>query len=281
MKPFKLLDLWASAAILFEPSLKCETGSRKSEKWLYGAHSALYSDFRICTSNFTFNSSNLFLLFSLLLLPLCLGAQELQPRFIAGPELGADFRKISPVINNNSNYTFGISLEYPVHKFSLGTALLYKEYGWQQYREYTGETYQEVVKEELVTFHNYNERNVKLNYYSIPLRLQYRLPCNCVYVQAGIMADFANFGSEGNEEGVFRTVEDPQTFDFNHRTGLKPLNLTYELAVGFKLHFNEKWRMYMRPTYRIMSQPSRQGSTEWASNYRSLHMAFGVQRAFF
>lgn len=161
------------------------------------------------------------------------------------------------------------------------TGLLYKEYGWHQYREYTGETYQELVKEELVTFHNYKERQVKLNYYSISFRLLYRLPCNCVYFQAGIMADFTNFGSDASEEGTFRTREGPETFNFNRTEGLKPLNLTYELAVGFKLHFNEKWRMYMRPTYRIMSQPSRQGSIEWAGSYRSLHMAFGLQRAFF
>ncbi|MCB0583550.1 MAG: hypothetical protein KDD10_29995, partial [Phaeodactylibacter sp.] len=99
--------------------------------------------------------------------------------------------------------------------------------------------------------------------------------------QAGIMADFANFAARSGGEDVFRTIEDPQTFDFNHREGLKPLNFTYELAVGFKMHFNDKWRMYMRPTLRIMNQPSRQNSTEWADNYRSLHMAFGVQRAFF
>lgn len=222
-----------------------------------------------------------FRLLSLLLFPLCLGAQATQPRFVVGPELGADFRKYSPVINRNSNYTFGLSVEYPVGKFSLGTAFLYKEYGAHDYREYTGETYQELKEEEWVTYHNYYERHVRLNYYSVPFRLQYRLPCNCVYVQAGVMADFANFAAQSGGEEVFRTTEDPQTFDFNHREGLKPLNFTYELAVGFKLHFNDKWRMYMRPTYRIMNQPSRQNSTEWADRYQSLHMAFGVQRAFF
>ena len=217
----------------------------------------------------------------LLLLPAFGWAQEAQPRFVIGTELGADFRKFDPAISRSLNYTAGLTLEYPMGKFSLATGLLYKDYGWQEYWEYTEETSQEVIQEKLYTFYHINDLTSRLAYYSIPLRLQYRLPCNCVYMQAGVHADIASFGEEIHQQYVFRTYMEPETFDFTREENLKPVNFTFELAVGFKLHFNEHWRMFMRPTYRILAAPAKSGSPIWNSQYHQLHMAFGVQRGFF
>lgn len=218
---------------------------------------------------------------ALLLLPAFGRAQEAQPRFVLGAETGVDFRKFDPAVSRSVNYTAGLTLEYPLHRFSLATGLLYKDYGWQDYWAFTGETSQEVVKEETYTLYHIRDLRSRLAYYSVPMRLQYRLPCNCVYVQLGIHADIASFGPETHLQYQFRAYQEPSSFHFTRALYLKPVNLTYELAVGFKLHFNEHWRMFMRPTYRILSPPARSGSPVLNSYYHQLHMAFGIQRGFF
>jgi hypothetical protein len=129
------------------------------------------------------------------------------------------------------------------------------------------------------TFHHFDEQFFELRYYSIPMRVQYRLPCNCVYLQAGVHADIAEFGEKTPRDHQFRTTELPEDFHFDRDEDLSPLNITFELAIGFKMHFNNRLRMFMRPTYRYMTRPARKNSTLLNTSYQQLHIAFGIQRA--
>lgn len=218
---------------------------------------------------------------ALLLLPAFGWAQEAQPRFVIGTEAGADFRKFNPALSRALNYTAGLTLEYPLGQFSLSTGLLYKDYGRQEFWEFAGESFQLTVEEITYTLYPTEGLISRLTYLSAPFRAQYRLPCNCIYLQAGIHADFTRFGEEAKREQLPKTYDELQTLDFARKGDIKPLNFTYELAVGFKLHFNDHWRMFMRPTYRILAPPARSGSPALNSHYHQLHLAFGLQRGFF
>lgn len=215
----------------------------------------------------------------MLLLSSYVVAQESQPLLIIGTEMGIDFRKFEPSMSRNLQYTVGITMEYPYQKFSIGTGLIYKVYGAFKNQIYTGYSAEEVIDEELYTFYYYEEENYDLKYYGVPLRLQYRLPCNCVYLQAGIHMDIADFTSTEKEDYQLRTIQEPADFHFDRDESIKRVNLSYELAIGFKLHFNDQLRMFMRPTYRVMASPANKNSVQLNTNYRQLHMAFGLQYA--
>lgn len=221
----------------------------------------------------------IFQLLLLLLLSFYAVAQESQPLLIIGTEMGIDFRKFEPLMSQNPQYTAGVTMEYPYRKFSIGTGLIYKVYGAFNNQIYTGYSAEEVIDEEIYTFYYYEEERYDLEYYGIPLRLQYRLPCNCVYLQAGVHIDIANFTSIEEGSHQLRTIQEPADFHFDRDEALKRLNLSYELAIGFKLHFNDQLRMFMRPTYRIMASPTNKNSVQLNTSYRQLHMAFGLQYA--
>lgn len=206
-------------------------------------------------------------------------AQEVPPNIIIGTEIGIDVHKFEPILSRNAQITAGVTFEYPIGKFSLGSGFLYKTYGSIYSRESNGITSQEVKDEELITYHHFDEQFFELRYYSIPMRIQYRLPCNCVYLQAGIHADITEFGEKTPGDHRFRTTELPEAFHFNRDDALKPLNVTFELAIGFKMHFNDHLRMFMRPTYRYMTAPAKANSVLLNSSYQHFHLAFGIQRA--
>ena len=222
-------------------------------------------------------------LLSLLLLPLFLGAQEAQPHFVTGIEAGFDARSFHPYSKDGTSYTLGVSVEKPIGQWSVGSGLLLKRFGQQETYAYRETREGQTPSDLPITHYIYEQYQYELSYLSIPLRVQYRLPCNCVYLQAGVHADMrTNEGGPNYPSGsTITTRHEPSNFNIGGDGSLRPFNYTFEFAVGFKMHLTPDWRLFFRPTYRITQQPAKLASPPTRTAFRQLNLALGVQRAFF
>ncbi len=203
-------------------------------------------------------------------------AQPNEALLVIGPEASLDFHNIGESYGRPPFSSLGIVVERPMGKFSLATGFVRKNYGTIRYKSFSGERHTEIVKEQKVTYYHYLDRRAELRYYSVPLRLQYRLPCNCVYVQAGLDVDFRidkGIASQANATPRAELVERSNV------QRLKSTNLGAELALGVKLHESKQLRIFMRPAIYWMLDPARHVNAQKEQIYKRLKLTLGVQYA--
>lgn len=171
----------------------------------------------------------------------------------------------------------GVHIEYPFGQFSVGTGILYVNYGTYSYGHYSGEYL--ITKNDGFLRKNYiNERyESRVKYIGIPIRVQYRLPCNCVYFQASFESDILTDVTEASFKGT--TVSYKQANNFNY-SALKKTNQRFCFGVGFKLHKTHFSRIYMRPEFEYMLNPWRAYNTDVANDAFALKITFGAQFGF-
>ena len=154
--------------------------------------------------------------------------------------------------------SIGLNLEMPFKRFSIGTGLVYKKMGSTKYMSYTGYSYDKKENEGITTISEYDRHEVELDYLSIPLRLQVRLPCNCVYVQAGVEVDFL----KKDADRIYDTVQLEVAPDkYLEEDIVKDVNYSFVIGLGFKLHETNRLRIYMRPEYEFMMNPIKKSSS--------------------
>ena len=199
--------------------------------------------------------------------------EEMEPpiRFVVGLEGGIGVHNVQgPGLRN-----LGVTFEVPWKKVSFGTGILIKDMGSMQYMNYTGYSYDELTDDGKITMYEYNRHKVNLKYLSIPLKVQVRLPCNCVYIQGGIEVDFLR----PNNDQIFETTTFNQAPEGYEKTDIvKDVNYTFVFGVGLKLHESKRLRIFMRPEYEFMLSHIKEGTVYRKSDVmKRLKVSLGVQ----
>lgn len=190
-----------------------------------------------------------YLLFMCSFLTQLINAQQLaeeQPRWVLGTEANFLFQDIDYSTSNFRYYGLGIQVEKPIGDFSLGTGLIQQQFGEQYFRTTSGQ-YRPAENGGVETF-GFDRSGFQLSFINIPLRLQYRLPCNCAYVQAGLQSSFRQLKASpyGNRHEF---LTDQSTSAIYSMSNIKSFSLGYELAFGMNIHISRSFKMFGRLSY--------------------------------
>ncbi|WP_367388505.1 hypothetical protein [Lewinella sp. LCG006] len=203
------------------------------------------------------------------------------PRFLIGVEANTHFEDLKYRKNNLGLIGIGLHVEKPIGQFSVGTALIRQRFGPQTFRKFAGEIVPEAPN--APSFYAYWYQEKQLAFWNIPLRLQYRLPCNCVYVQAALQTSIRDLKEiEGEIANWNTSIYPPGTGLSRHALyNVNKISLGYEFAMGINFHLSTTWKMYSRLAYTHYGYFK--GNTE---QYRNLGDAFlglniGLQRAIY
>ena len=205
-----------------------------------------------------------------------LRAQEPLAKMVVGFETGIELLQSGDGIKPHPMP--GLHVEYPFHKFSFGVGITRKAYPEFRYYTFTGNISSVPVAENDVTVFEYADRLIKPVYWSIPIRINFRLPCNCVYIHAATSFDFFDTGMAEKTE-MEHWYSGAPTRTYSRRQFFKSKLQTYELGVGFKLHSSDYFRLVARPSYVWSENPAPDGKGVPAY-LGSLRMTFGIQYAF-
>ena len=121
-----------------------------------------------------------------------LSAQKPFAKMVVGLEGSMDLQQYTDGIRVHPMPA--LQVEYPFHKFSVGLGISRKVYSQFGYQTFDGNISSWQIGENNATVFHYADKLIKPVYWSIPLRIQYRLPCNCVYVQGAASLDFLDTG---------------------------------------------------------------------------------------
>jgi len=202
--------------------------------------------------------------------------EKSQPKLVFGIEGGLNYHHIKgKEMGGDFAHRYGISIEKPFGKFSVGTGFLWKDLGKSSYLEHTFKSEIRNIKEEALTFYEYRNHRVDMKYFSVPLRLQYRLPCNCMYVQGGVEVDFLKSEVDQVESTSF-TLREPIPED--RASTFKTINYSFVVGIGFKLHQSEHTRIFMRPEYEYVLNPTKNRVAIYnEKGYSRMRITFGLQ----
>ena len=219
----------------------------------------------------------MFVLAALCLLSLFLNAQKTFGKLVVGLEVGFDVGQFTDGLQ--PRLIPGLQAEAPVGRFSFGAGLGREIYRSYKYYTFTGQTIERIENEKPVTYFLADAHEFRPAYWTIPLKVDYRLlKCHCVYLHAGMTFDF--FSNSPPDEIVFRNAElEQQPYDRVERTQLfKSSTRSYEFGIGFKLHSNDYFRLVARPTYVVSENP--EIYTDAPKYLPTFRMTFGAQYAF-
>lgn len=209
-----------------------------------------------------------------LLFALSAQAQTPYAKMVVGVETGWDL-----LLYDEGQHPIAIPsvhVEYPLGNFSFGFGAAYKGFRKVQYENYEGGRRSGFVGEQKTLLYVLENRAVKPSYFSVPLRVSYRLlPCKCIYLYGGMSFDFLNPKTSVTDLGQTTVSKKPAT---QRAPGpfFKSSLRTYEIGVGFKLHTSDYFRLVARPSYVWSENPEFEGP----KMIRSLRMTFGMQYAF-
>ncbi len=203
-------------------------------------------------------------------------AQNENVKFVVGVESEFILQNSQSSIKKNGHYTYGVNLEYPINKFSLGVGLLHTIYEKNNYNDFTGDSF---IDEDGYKQFSFYPKEFQLNYIVLSNRFMYRLPCNCVFFYAAYDLAFLGWITENKiVDQLYDTREQP--YDFEETANLKNINTSLGFGIGFKLHINKLLRIIMRPTYYIAQGPSKNVNRFYESAYRYFKVNFGLQLGF-
>lgn len=196
------------------------------------------------------------ILFTLSLLPIALSAQD---TWWIGLEAGHAFHQLDEhPVGNTFNFSAGVLADIPLGgRVFLSTGLLRKRLGHFEYRSSTGRSTEAEVDGELITVYEFEVLDVHLDFWSVPMRLKYRIPGDVLFVQAGIEWDFRDLSGYKNPSATPTNIYTNQIYTPDLPSELKNLNATIVLGLGFELHKNEQIRLILRPEYEFIINPAR------------------------
>lgn len=202
-------------------------------------------------------------------------AQEAFAKMVIGLEAGMDLQQFPDGSRSHPMPT--LQVEFPFHKFSAGIGITRKVYSKFRYQTFDGNISSIQIADDDITIFHYVDKLLKPVYWSIPVRLQYRLPCNCVYIQGAASLDFFDKRSpEKVESGYEHWSSTAPTRTWSPAQFFKTSLRSYELGIGFKLHSSDYFRLIARPSFVWTENPETGGP----AYLRSLRMTFGAQYAF-
>ncbi len=169
----------------------------------------------------------------------------------------------------------GVTVEKPWKKLSFSTGILLKNAPNHQFAVHNGENRIKIVKEEPITLYGYQRYDQQLRYLSIPLRIQYRLPCNCVYFQGGVELDLIGNNPKLTQVSTYESQEVPVITETTKQ--FKEVGYTLVFGMGFKLHQSERFRIFMRPDFEYVFNPGTKQNQYFQEDFRKFKMSFGAQ----
>lgn len=206
-------------------------------------------------------------------------AQEKQPKVVLGLEMGRILKSltyysgrfsISPK-NGLLPHNFHITADVPIGKISVGSGLSYYRFGTYENHGYLNNGEENS---------SYEFRSLNLAAWSVPLRIQYRLPCNCIYAQLTIAPLWM---SQPNRQIRYTTniqemEDDPSIDPIQEVESIEPFNWLLEVGIGFKLHLVDKTRIYLKPSYsrilkNMLISPNYDNRESFISLYTGLQIA--------
>ena len=200
-----------------------------------------------------------------------LSAQEPIGKLVVGLEGGFETARAQ-------NFNYGIQAEVPWKQFSFGVGIGRKHMDWVKVERSDGILKPRVIGEKKSLVYEIEHYERKAHYVSVPVKVNYRLPCNCVYIHAAAVVDVL----EGNftEEFRYSYYQSPQPQEENPvvKVGMKNRAVHYELGMGFKIHANDYFRIIARPVL-VWNENLNPYSTD-ARYYNTVRMNLGIQYAF-
>ena len=219
------------------------------------------------------------LLFSILVFSFSIHTQtEALPRWLIGTEVQLHFADIKYPSGTMGNYGFGIHVEKPIGRLSIGTGIMQQHFGWSQIQQYTG-VFNPGTNDEPGTYEYYTQ-DQKTAFWNIPLRIQYRMPCNCVYLQGAIINSFLYSPVSYRRDGFINPLTQAPP-EGGPVSGPAHFSVGYELGLGLNFHLSSKWKLYTRLLYTEYSfgGDARRTRKELGESYFGLNL--GLQRAIY
>lgn len=197
--------------------------------------------------------------------------------FVIGIEGNYGYRNINEKGYRESSqvYAYGLNFNYPINKFSIGLGVLRTNYGRVKFREYTGASFKHEEEDQLIDLFLYVEETFELNYLTISNRIQYRFPCNCIFIHGGLNLDFPEMNKE-KRRSINHTREKPSVQKENVQ--LRDVNTVINFGLGFKIHITNTLRVVMRQSYNIIGEFSNSKLAVNKNKFNYLDISLGIQK---
>ncbi len=196
--------------------------------------------------------------------------------FVIGIEGNFGYNKMNDKQSGRGDvYSYGLNFSLPINKFSFGIGILQSSYGSEVIDEYSGESFLDENGDDLRELFIFKKKEFELNYVTLANRVQYRFPCNCIFLHAGVNVDFAK-STSGKETNEY--LREFKSLDSEENIKLKNRNIGFDFGLGFKIHINKTSRIVMRQTYNIRNEfiQSNRKVNEGQLNY--LEISIGLQK---
>lgn len=218
-----------------------------------------------------------FLLFSFFLQ--AQSTKDATPRWLIGSEALLYFENLDYSGSTFGNSAYGLSLEKPIGQFSVGTGIMQEQFGRHRVMEFTGDVAPAENSDQLL--YSYQVQYRKMRFWSVPVQAQYRLPCNCVYLQAAVVSNFLRDDPTLVENTYLeQRIETPDQ-PFFSSSSIRKFSLGYRLGIGLNFHLSRTWKLYTRLIYSqySFSNDSHQRYKSLGNSYLGLNV--GVQHAIY
>ncbi|MEL7424278.1 MAG: hypothetical protein AAFN81_14860 [Bacteroidota bacterium] len=204
------------------------------------------------------------------------------PRFLIGTEAQLHFADIEYPSGTLGNYGFGLHVEKPIGRMSLGVGILQQQFGWMITRQYTGKYNPPGPDDDGVGTYDYLIQERKTAFWNIPLRIQYRMPCNCVYLQGAIINSFLYTPPSYLRDDFINPMTDTPP-ESGALSGPARYSIGYELGIGLNFHLSDNWKLYTRLQYTqyTFGEDMRRMDPRRAFGNSYFGLNIGLQRAFY
>jgi len=205
-------------------------------------------------------------------------AQKNFGKLVVGLEPGFDVSQYSDGLRPRMIPAFVV--EASIGRLAIGTGIgteMYREY---EYYTWTGEIINRIENGNVVPHYVSTLRAFRPAYWTVPIRLQYRVhSCHCAFVHVGMSFDF--FNDSPPERITFEGAQLRQAplTEVRRDQLFKQQTKSYDFGVGFNLYANNTIRLTARPSYVRSENPEIYTTgPAWISTVR---MTFGLQVGLF
>jgi hypothetical protein len=200
-------------------------------------------------------------------------SQDPLGRLLIGLEGGFDVQQFHD--DEIPRFLPGLQIEAPIWKFALGVGLSRKFFNTYQYVYHVGLTETLIEDGNPVLYYVYDVKGFKPAYWSVPLKLTFRLhSCECVYLYAGTFLDFLDNSSPESVIYTGARSRDVLPYGVVREELMRTRTRGIELGVGFSLYTWERFRIHARPAVVFSTHPEVYGNQTQGT---TLRINFGVQ----
>jgi len=165
-------------------------------------------------------------------------------------------------------------------RLSLGVGIGHEFYSEYEYYTWTGEIINRIEGGTVVPHYVSTLRAFRPAYWTVPIRLQYRVHrCQCVYVHAGMSLDFFNDSPAERIAFEGAQLREAPLMEVRRDQLFRQQTKSYDIGVGFNLYSTDVFRITARPSYVIHENP--EIYTEGPAHITTFRMTFGFQVGFF